>query len=115
MPRYAILLHDHPFIHWDLLLEHGPVCLAWRLMERPDHAARIEAQKLPDHRLMYLDYEGLVSGDRGSVKKWDVGTFEWLVDQPQTIRVKLAGCQIHGDVSLSQIEDLSWQWYCEAM
>ena len=23
MPRFAVLTHDHPFLHWDFLLEDG--------------------------------------------------------------------------------------------
>ncbi len=27
--RFAILNHDHPFLHWDLLLEDGDRCRTW--------------------------------------------------------------------------------------
>ncbi|HLQ45321.1 MAG TPA: hypothetical protein VK137_11370, partial [Planctomycetaceae bacterium] len=35
MPRFAILIHDHPFLHWDLLVEQAGVLQAWRLLESP--------------------------------------------------------------------------------
>ena len=62
MPRFAILTHDHPFPHWDFLLENGDRCRTWRLLASPDsHGAKFRPKRLPDHRLMYLDYEGPVS------------------------------------------------------
>ncbi|MBM4077778.1 MAG: hypothetical protein FJ267_19285, partial [Planctomycetes bacterium] len=78
MPRFAVLIHDHPFIHWDFLLECKNICRTWRLMEEPNCDHPIPAESLPDHRLIYLDYEGPVSNNRGTVKQWANGTFEWL-------------------------------------
>ena len=70
MPRFAILEHDWPSRHWDLLLEDGDALLAWRLMEEPRAGMAVIAEKNADHRTVYLDYEGPVSGDRGSVTRW---------------------------------------------
>ena len=88
MPRYVILTHDHPFPHWDLLLESGDSCRTWRLLGEPAVGVVIAAEPLPHHRLHYLDYEGPVSGDRGTVTRWDWGTYSahaqsstgWRVD-----------------------------------
>ncbi|WP_146415091.1 hypothetical protein [Crateriforma conspicua] len=41
----------------------------------PDKPLAITATRLPDHRDKYLDYEGLVSGNRGSVRRVDSGFF----------------------------------------
>ena len=73
--RFAILRHDHPFLHWDLLLEAGPVALTWRLLRPPLQRELIAAESLPDHRLLYLDYEGPVSGNRGCVRRVAGGQF----------------------------------------
>lgn len=81
MPRFAVLIHDHPFLHWDLLLECGDVARAWRLLEEP-RLGEIRLQPLPDHRLFYLDYEGPVSGDRGTVQRFDAGEYEVLSTPP---------------------------------
>ena len=62
MPRFAVLEHDHPFLHWDFLLETGDALRTWRLHAPPDAEGTIAAEELPDHRLEYLDYEGRVSG-----------------------------------------------------
>ena len=109
MPRFAILTHDHPFLHWDFLLEDGAACRAWRLLACPDFHDEIPAEALPDHRLMYLDYEGPVSGDRGTVAAWDTGTFEWLVDREGAIEIQLTGRRLTGVVRLVQSEGV-WVW-----
>ena len=64
MPRFVILEHDHPVLHWDLMLEAGDVLQTWRLANPPTPGCAIDATALPDHRLTYLDYEGPVSGNR---------------------------------------------------
>jgi DNA polymerase Ligase (LigD) len=76
MPRFAILTHDWPSKHWDLLLEVGLVCKAWRLSAEPLPKAIVPAEPIDDHRLLYLEYEGPVSGNRGTVEVWDRGTYE---------------------------------------
>lgn len=73
--RFVILEHDWPFVHWDFLLESDSVLRAWRLLEPVQRDRWIAAQPLPDHRLIYLDYEGPVSGDRGDVHRIASGTF----------------------------------------
>ena len=76
MPRYVILTHDHPFPHWDLMLEEASVLRTWRLMSEPGPARTVATEQLGDHRIAYLDYEGPVSGGRGSVARWDYGSYE---------------------------------------
>ena len=68
--------------HWDLLLEHptgfGEKLLAFAAPTPPEewgHAIVVE--QLPDHRFVYLDYQGPVSGNRGSVSRVLDGTIQW--------------------------------------
>lgn len=76
--RFAILKHDHPFLHWDLLLDVGEnqKLKTWRLLSAPVPKNWIAADPLPDHRRVYLDYEGQVSGDRGSVERIASGWYQ---------------------------------------
>ena len=77
MPRFVILEHDYPELHWDFMLECAGALKTWRLAEPPaTHGELIAAVALEDHRLDYLDYEGPVSGNRGRVKRWDRGDYE---------------------------------------
>jgi hypothetical protein len=93
MPRFVILLHECPgdrprATHCDLMLEVGSALETWALRQVPqgwceldlsqDLFARsnsVKAQRIADHRLAYLDYEGPVSGDRGSVRRLDAGQY----------------------------------------
>ncbi|MCS7047501.1 MAG: hypothetical protein NZO58_14185, partial [Gemmataceae bacterium] len=80
MPRYVILEHDHPALHWDFMLERGDVLRTWRL-PAPPSIGKIAAQALADHRRAYLDYEGPVSGNRGTVRRWDAGTYATITPE----------------------------------
>src|SRR5215831_17139302 len=91
MPRFVILEHDWPTRHWDFFLEAGPVLRAWRLLGEPGPGREVPAEANAEHRSLYLDYEGPVSGGRGNVVRWDAGTFEWVVDGPERIEVALHG------------------------
>lgn len=100
MPRYVILEHDWPVRHWDLLLEDGDVLKAWRLVAEPASGATVAAETNFDHRLIYLDYEGPVTGGRGTVMRWDRGTFEWVERRSDRVVVNLTGDRLSGRVEM---------------
>ncbi|HMC65727.1 MAG TPA: DNA polymerase ligase N-terminal domain-containing protein [Gemmataceae bacterium] len=108
MPCFVILEHDHPFLHWDLMLETGDVLRTWRLLEAPEPGKTIAAEALGDHRRMYLDYEGPVSGGRGRVKRWDAGSFEWTKDQLNQVVIRLAGQRLRGAATLKLGDRGKW-------
>jgi hypothetical protein len=81
MPRFVVLYHEPSTgmnrpAHWDFMLESGDRLRTWALAGPPQLEHDIEAERLPDHRLIYLTYEGPVSGDRGVVSRWDEGMYE---------------------------------------
>src|SRR5262249_60311740 len=86
MRRFVVLIHNHPALHWDLMLEKQAALRTWRLARPPDAAGSIHAEELPDHRQAYLDYEGPVSGDRGAVRRLARGEFTG-VEESGTRRV----------------------------
>ena len=96
MPRFVVLTHDHPFLHWDLLLESGAACRTWRLLEEPAPGRTVRAEPLPDHRLHYLTYEGAVSGGRGVVTRWDAGTYRLVAESESRLVADLAGAGLRG-------------------
>ena len=68
--RYAVLHHTgHGPPHYDLLFETSPgsPLLTFRSPVWPV-TGEDAARRLPDHRPMYLDYEGPVSGGRGGAR-----------------------------------------------
>ena len=97
MPRFVVLEHDHPVVHWDLMLESGGALRTWRLAGPPvPGAGPVAAEPSWDHRLVYLDYEGSVSGGRGRVTRWDGGTFEWEQATGEGVAIRLCGRRLHG-------------------
>jgi hypothetical protein len=110
MPRFVLLQHTTPPhyarpSHWDFMLEHGEQLMTWALVAAPRPIEAIVADRLPDHRLAYLDYQGPVSGDRGHVIQCDAGSFQWLQNEPRVVEVYLSGRQLEGRVILQRNSD----------
>lgn len=100
MPRFVLLTHDHPVWHWDLMLERDGVLHTWRLNAEPLSTCRIIAMPLPDHRLMYLEYEGPVSQHRGTVQRWDHGEYEVVCEVGSVLELVLRGTLLRGHARL---------------
>lgn len=110
MPRFVILRHDLPpghgrGSHFDLMLEVGGALRTWSLPELPAAGIVVQAEALPDHRLAYLDYEGPISGNRGSVSRVEEGEFEVVEETGGLLRVHLAGKSLRGILELRQAEN----------
>jgi hypothetical protein len=105
VPRFVVLEHDHPVLHWDLMLEAGEALRTWRLAAPPQPGVSVAAEVSFDHRLAYLDYEGPVSGNRGCVKRWDSGSFEWLGRDA----VRLSGTRLCGVLVLEETGAGGWR------
>lgn len=102
MSRFVILAHDWPFLHWDLMLESNAELLTWRLFQEPKANTAIEGEALAPHRLTYLNFEGEVSGNRGSVERWDHGELLNLEFTDNSVTGTIAGDRLSGRVSISQ-------------
>lgn len=77
----------------------------WRLHAAPDSGGIIATEALADHRLEYLNYEGPVSGQRGSVSRWDAGTYDVLVDKSDAVEVQLHGGRMNGIARITRDSD----------
>jgi hypothetical protein len=113
MPRFVVLLHDLPppaerGLHWDLMLEHGARLRTWALKVPPLPPVRMEAELLPDHRLQYLEYEGVVSGGRGRVARWDQGTYVLLAADEHCWEAELYGRFARGRLRL--VHEAAQRW-----
>jgi hypothetical protein len=89
--RFVILHHTGiPLPHFDLMFEpsEGAMLSTFRFSKWPlTHPAAIE--KLPDHRRDYLTYEGLLSDNRGTVKRVAGGTFHFEVRSDDALTLDL--------------------------
>lgn len=100
--RYVILSHDHPIQHFDFMLEKEGVLETWRLNLLPGNAPFL-AEKIHDHRLKYLEYEGPISNDRGFVVRIDKGNYEIIADTMSFIIIKLFGGKYQGEINFDRI------------
>lgn len=76
--RFVFLLHRLPAKdHWDVMLETDTALRTWSIPPQTLTNAFFEcsAKPLPDHRKHYLDYEGMITGNRGHVFRIDAGTY----------------------------------------
>ena len=111
MARFALLQHDSPRgLHWDFLLESGQHLEAWSLLSVPQRGLELICEALPAHRLIYLDYEGEISGNRGSVTRWDHGTFDLKCGGDPEWLIELHGQRLTGRVSLRRSTEQPEKW-----
>lgn len=115
MPRFVVLRHETPpgfprGLHWDLMLEQEGALRTWALAAEPTPDCEIEADELAVHRVAYLQYEGTVSGDRGSVERWDEGQFTVLQESSDLLLLQLNGRRLLGLARLQRRTDDPVHW-----
>jgi hypothetical protein len=103
MPRFVILEHTWNGVHWDLMLEVGGHLRTWAIDAPIAPGVDLPARDLADHRLEFLDYEGPVSRNRGSVRRFDQGEYELHAWTPELVRITLKGDQLVGEVELRRV------------
>jgi hypothetical protein len=113
MPRFVLLRHEMPAaaerpLHWDFMVESGEVLRTWALAEEPAADRAICAQRLPDHRLAYLDYEGPISNGRGSVARVDRGECSIAEDSPGKLVLDVFGEHLCGRIEIETAAAESW-------
>ncbi len=120
MPLFVLLEHDmgaaegsaeRRDAHWDFLIEApGTDRLpTWRLARNPlelDAAtsapAEIPAERLADHRRVYLDYEGEISGNRGRVRRLDRGPAHIERFEGEKLVMRLEGVKLRGRFEIAR-------------
>ncbi len=100
--RFVVLHHTGVAEnHFDFLFEADPGAMlsSFRTPRWPPTPGDLW-EEADEHRRIYLDYQGLISGDRGSVARVDAGTITWhpLGQDPPAMSMALsreAGCDAH--------------------
>jgi len=81
LTRFVILHHlSSAGEHWDVMLETDSALATWSIPPQEPVGASFtcSATRLPNHRKDYLEYEGEISGNRGTVSRVSSGTYEQL-------------------------------------
>src|SRR5262249_32407003 len=112
-PRFVLLEHDHPHLHWDFMLAAGGVLRTWRLDAPPTPGHVGTATRLSDHPLAYLGYGRPGGAARGTVRHRERGSFDWLADDPDRVAVRLEGERLRGVARLERRSGDEWAWAFE--
>lgn len=107
MPRFVLLEHVWNGVHWDFMLEWGEVLRTWAIDEPIVAGKELAARALCDHRLVYLEYEGAISGGRGWVRRVDWGTYRVVAWSADRVRVEVFGNQLADELELRLVGDES--------
>jgi hypothetical protein len=105
--------HEGRVFHWDLMLHRpveraGPddrVLATWQLTMEPvpeNLISPVDATPIPDHRRIYLEYEGSISHDRGRCEIVDRGEYELIEHQVDLWRFQLMGRRLFGTFELKK-------------
>ncbi|MFN7182188.1 MAG: DNA polymerase ligase N-terminal domain-containing protein [Planctomycetota bacterium] len=82
--------------HFDLMFEENNVLRTFQI-DRIDNlleGVKVLGKNIQDHRLIYLDYEGEISGNRGYVKIFDKGYYQVNKKTDNLFELLLEGAKI---------------------
>ena len=102
MPRFVILRHEMPAAsdrpsHYDLMFESDGVLRTWAVDRLPTAGGAPEpATPLPPHRMAYLEYEGPVSGNRGTVHRVTRGEYQLRQESEGRIEMRVDSPEMTG-------------------
>jgi len=108
---FVIQEHTSPCgIHWDLMLQFQDVLRTWRLSVPPQQIQNepIPAEKIADHPLRFLSYEGPVQNHIGSVKIVDGGRLKYLDVRENKCYFSCHGNVLSGTYLLQHQEKQNW-------
>ncbi len=113
MPRFVIQRHSRNKrgqVHWDLMLEKGDSLATWQVEQQPGDWGNesIPCQKIFEHRLKYLTYEGPIRPDRGEVLIVGAGQYQVWEIREDYWKVSLAGDAISGFLELERVKEDQW-------
>lgn len=86
------------------MLERGATLATWAIDEPIVIDRDLPARRLADHRPAYLEYEGPISRDRGTVRRCDSGRYEALSWASDRVVLRLSGGALTGIVELRRTD-----------
>jgi hypothetical protein len=107
------VIHEHSTddgSHWDLMLETENALQTFRLDIPPQQILQIpaHAEKIHDHPLKFLTYEGPVQNVRANVKIVDSGTYNIHRQTNEKIELLLTGHILNGKFTLMLLSEDRW-------
>src|SRR4051812_9265577 len=97
--------------HFDIMFSQPSETLrTWSVRRRPDSPGVLDAFSLPDHRSVYLIYQGPTKRGGGWVRRWTGGLFRPLVQQERCWRMLVESPRLTGLIALEQADDGGWRY-----
>ena len=109
--RYVILHHvDIAEPHFDLMFETlpGSDLATWRSQIWPIEEST-SVTRLRDHRRFFLEYEGVLSEQRGTVHRFAEGECDVDVGEADAITIRIINGTTPTALRISKISDNQWQ------
>jgi hypothetical protein len=110
--RFVIQKHIRKTdVHFDFMIEQGDCLQTWRIDTAPDKFTddAVHAQKIPDHPLRFLTYEGPVNEGKATVQIADSGTYRILEKDKSNITLDMNGKILKGKFSLKHTNGDQWK------
>lgn len=108
---FVVVQHMTPQgVHWDLMLQMDKVLWTWRMDCPPADigANSILIEKIADHPLRFLAYEGPVQNGTGQVQIADKGQLSVLSNSLSEMIVELGGTILRGRFALRLQKENRW-------
>jgi len=113
--RYVVQEHSTvDGTHWDLMLEQDDVLATFRLEKMPSmvYGEKIRAEKIFDHPLRFLTYEGPVQQGTGRVRIADRGAYRPGKRNDEAVALSLTGEILNGEFLLARVDETNWNLIC---
>jgi hypothetical protein len=94
------------------MLEVGETLETYRLELPPEKLFQqpVAAQKIFDHPLKFLTYEGSVNNGKGSVEIADSGTYQLISETENRREMQISGKILKGKFVLTHIKNDKWEF-----
>ena len=107
--KFVVQHHTNGRDHFDLMIEYGESLLTWQVsalnLKLLLDGNRVEVKRIHEHRREFLSYEGLISGNRGSVKIFDSGECKSVLFDKDIIELKMRGSIFKGIIRVQKLEN----------
>lgn len=108
--QFVILEHQTPDgVHWDVMIQYGDVLWTWRMdCFPPNLTVPLPLEKIADHPLRFLTYEGPVQNRTGQVRRMDEGFYYPTRQTDNSLTVHFFGRHLSGIYQLDNIKNTHW-------
>ena len=98
-------------VHWDFMLQKGGCLQTWRIDLPPEQikGQAVKAERIFDHPLKFLTYEGPVKNNTGQVRIADLGNYDILDKNEKETLLQIDGQVLKGRFTFNHIEKDMWQ------